>query len=717
MRDDRERRETGHEIRDLTPIDREEILREHRLLSEEERLDIIRKNGIYADGASDLYFNDNQTPKEIVMQFECKSLANKQLAETLEKCNNEQPIAAESKEKGSPLSDERVEESEIMAPIERDEFITDWERRTHTVQDAASNGLEIACDKDLIPEEIRRLYFEEKLSQENIAKLYGYRSAGPIKRIFTEQGWELRDYKLSLDDEDLKEAHRLYYEEKLTLRQVAEHFGVKTHRPIVRIFREQGWQPRAGSPRKIEIDQEEVQRLYYGEKLSISEIARQMNLRSSSPLHRLFKEQGWEKRTPEHRPARYSPEEVHRLYFEENLSQTEIAEYFGYKTTGPIHRLFKEHGWEIRSGRSSMTEDELKEVHQLYFEEEMSLSEIADIFECPTSKIHRIFREKGWNARDASPRKLLLDPDEVHRLYFESELSQCEIARFLKCSEGAIRRVFREQGWTARPSSTPLIDIKPEEVHHMYFSKGLSMKEVAESLGYRTAAPIRRIFAEQGWEPREPPNSIEDINAEEVYKLYFKENLSMHDIAGLLGSSMKVIRRVFIEQGWPARPNGRQIIKLNPEEIHTLYYDEGMTQREIASHFGFDSAEPIRNIFLDMGWIPRRFYESEEERDLAQRERRREEIETIHRLREQLFGSKCGICGSKKKAIHKKDGKRHSQKLLWTVKGLESLDPDDWVALCRPCHRAVHALMKVGSLEWDRIFVFLRKISRMKSDE
>ena len=30
----------------------------------------------------------------------------------------------------------------------------------------------------------------------------------------------------------------------------------------------------------------------------------------------------------------------------------------------------------------------------------------------------------------------------------------------------------------------------------MYFSKGLSMKEVAESLGYKTAAPIRRIFAE-----------------------------------------------------------------------------------------------------------------------------------------------------------------------------------------------------------------------------
>lgn len=454
----------------------------------------------------------------------------------------------------------------------------------------------------------------------------------------------------------------------------------------------------------------QVQRLYYGEKLSISEIARQMNLRSTSPLHRLFKEQRWEKRTPERRPARYSPEEVHRLYFEENLSQKEIAEHLDTRLQPESIACSKEYGWEIRSAHSSMTEDELKEVHQLYFEEEMSLSEIADIFECSSSKIHGIFREKGWNARDASPRKIRLNPDEIHRLYFESKLSQCAIARFFKCSEMAIRRVFREQGWTARPSSTSLIDIKPEEVHHMYFSKGLSMKEVAESLGYRTAAPIRRIFAEQGWEPREPPNSIEAINAEEVYKLYFKENLSMHDIAGLLDSSMKVIRRVFIERGWPARPNGRQIIKLNPEEIHTLYYDEGMTQKEIALHFGFDSAEPIRNIFLEKGWTPRRFYESEEERDLAQKERRREEIETIHRLREQLFGSKCRICGSKRKVVHKKDGKRHGSELLWTVKGLESLNPDDWVSLCRPCHRAVHSLMKVGSLEWDRISVFLRKI-------
>ena len=43
MRDDRERRESENEIRDLTPIDREEILREHRLLSEEERTRILKE--------------------------------------------------------------------------------------------------------------------------------------------------------------------------------------------------------------------------------------------------------------------------------------------------------------------------------------------------------------------------------------------------------------------------------------------------------------------------------------------------------------------------------------------------------------------------------------------------------------------------------------------------------------------------------------------------
>ena len=43
LRDDRERRESENEIRDLTPIDREEILREHRLLSEEERTRILKE--------------------------------------------------------------------------------------------------------------------------------------------------------------------------------------------------------------------------------------------------------------------------------------------------------------------------------------------------------------------------------------------------------------------------------------------------------------------------------------------------------------------------------------------------------------------------------------------------------------------------------------------------------------------------------------------------
>ncbi len=51
-------------------------------------------------------------------------------------------------------------------------------------------------------------------------------------------------------------------------------------------------------------------------------------------------------------------------------------------------------------------------------------------------------------------------------------------------------------------------------------------------------------------------------------------------------------------------------------------------------------------------------------------------------IRNELFGNSCELCGvtgiDKMLKIHRKDGKSHSNRLLWSKKYLQRLNPDDW---------------------------------------
>ncbi|MBN2230734.1 MAG: hypothetical protein JW779_14190 [Candidatus Thorarchaeota archaeon] len=106
-------------------------------------------------------------------------------------------------------------------------------------------------------------------------------------------------------------------------------------------------------------------------------------------------------------------------------------------------------------------------------------------------------------------------------------------------------------------------------------------------------------------------------------------------------------------------------------------------------------------------------YDSEQERLEAQRESHRKQREKTCELRDLIFGTECTICGEPREAIHKKDGTPHPQRTLWTRKSLRSLNASDWVALCKNCHTAAHALMKLGGAEWGTIE---KMLLRLKDD-
>lgn len=204
----------------------------------------------------------------------------------------------------------------------------------------------------------------------------------------------------------------------------------------------------------------------------------------------------------------------------------------------------------------------------------------------------------------------------------------------------------------------------------------------------------------------------------EVHRLYFKEDLTQREVAKKLGIDRVRIWKMFKKHGWIARPAGPRREEADPNEVRRLYFDEGLTQKEVAEALGLKGASPIKRVFNEMKWKSRgrwgpdsvggrRHFETDDERELAKKERYEKRLRRMHRLREALFGAECGICGTSKDvrtlAIHRKDFVEHDQNFLWKVSNLRTLNPDEWVALCVACHRGVHWMHEQHGAEWKDI--------------
>ena len=218
---------------------------------------------------------------------------------------------------------------------------------------------------------------------------------------------------------------------------------------------------------------------------------------------------------------------------------------------------------------------------------------------------------------------------------------------------------------------------------------------------------------------------------EKIHHLYYEENLTQRQIAEILGfSSHASINKIFKVNGWKARPAKQIRQEANPEEVRRLYFDEGLSQRQVAEKLGLHSPCPVQRIFKERGWktrgrwgdgpvYGRPLFDTEKERELGKERRVKQQQQNLKELREQLFGKECKVCEvsiqNKPHAIHRIDFKEHEQNKLWRIKYLKSLNPDEWVALCAACHRGVHWLRNQFGIRWDDIKKYLNGISHTKA--
>ncbi len=346
----------------------------------------------------------------------------------------------------------------------------------------------------------------------------------------------------------------------------------------------------------------------------------------------------------------------------------------------------------IDDSKSRLTYKDLDpdEIHRLYYEEKCSQLEIAKKFGFKSKgSIQSFLKMMEWEPRSSGFQEIEIDPKEVYRLYFDEGLHMTEMLEHFECKSSApILRVLEENGWKSKYNESLEIieNIDPEEVYRLYHEEGLSHRKIGEYYGV-SHGPICRMFKENNWEY----NQEIEVDRELARKLY-QQGLSMEKVGEQLDVSKTVVKRVLDELDVELRDKGAQNLEIDVDEYSKLYYNEVLPLEEIAKILEVSVSTLIR---------------FRKEQNLEMRS-----ASTISDMRDEIFGKDCVSCGRPKRDIHRKNGEPHKSELLWRKKELEKLNPDDWVALCRRCHKVTHSLMKVFGCEWDDIEKVLKELRR-----
>ena len=147
-------------------------------------------------------------------------------------------------------------------------------------------------------------------------------------------------------------------------------------------------------------------------------------------------------------------------------------------------------------------------------------------------------------------------------------------------------------------------DLDPNEVYRLYYEEKLSQRKMAEVLGCSRHV-IQQVFLYQGWKTRSVGGVEKDIDPQEVYRICIEEGRPKKEAAEALGfKSTRPINRVLKENDWQTPLEQKMETEIDPDEVHRLHFEEGWSLIRIANHYGYESKDIIQRMFRERKWIP-----------------------------------------------------------------------------------------------------------------
>ncbi len=388
---------------------------------------------------------------------------------------------------------------------------------------------------------------------------------------------------------------------------------------------------------------------------------------------------------------------IYRLYFVEGKTQQEVAIILGYKSTQPIRRIFREQGWTPRYSQPKLIPREKiddESVRRLYFDKGLTLQEVATKLGTSLSVIRQIFTENGWTVRgrrrtQQKPEtvvEIIIPQDEdnleriVYDLYYNHNLSQRHIAHKLGYkSDSPIQRIFQKNNWQVR-------SIMGSRAKHRIFTNDEERKAAIKEHGKKTRKKIRNLRNSLfGTKCKICGISKED-----------KKTIAIHKKDGTEHKRDALWRIKFLKS-------------LNPEEwvalcirchrgVHWMMNELDKTWNNVEFRLRMNIKNiPSKRKRLELPGP-----------DTKSSEQYKQIKATFHGTSEELkrilFGNDCHYCGNdygkRRLVLHRKDGTPHHPKLTELEKYFRTLDPKKWVTLCQKCHVYVHWGMNNLGLTW-----------------
>ena len=239
-------------------------------------------------------------------------------------------------------------------------------------------------------------------------------------------------------------------------------------------------------------------------------------------------------------------EELKRLYYDEEKSAYEIAQHF--KTNhSTIYGRMKKHGLQRRSASDGQklryAETRIKlninKIVRLYFEEELSLVEVGERVGVSGDTIRKRLwaagykcRKRGWSRHPSKMKGSYMftasDLTEIKRLYCEEERSSEDIAFQYDCCGATIRNHLKRQGIQLRT---------PTEAQALRRNH-----EQEKESGQHQASVSRQLKQLQ-------PLSPEEVTPERVQQLRSKDNLTIDAIAEVCSLTNLEVYNILQEAG------------------------------------------------------------------------------------------------------------------------------------------------------------------------
>jgi DNA-binding transcriptional regulator LsrR (DeoR family) len=245
--------------------------------------------------------------------------------------------------------------------------------------------------------------------------------------------------------------------------------------------------------RRIHIPRQELEQLYCDEGLTIVQIAQRYGCGKGTVRQRL-KEYGLQGRRKRGKPSRA---DLERMYYDEGLTLAQIARRCGCGQS-TVSRLMRQYGFKTRSNRDYIRlEIPREELERLYYDEGLTQAEIARRYGCNMDTVGKRMQEYGMKTRiQADYRRVDVPREELERLYYGEGLTQAQIARRFGCSEALIAQRMRAFDMDTRiQADYTRVEISPQELRYLYLDMELSIAEIAGLKGCNVTPIFRQLHA------------------------------------------------------------------------------------------------------------------------------------------------------------------------------------------------------------------------------